>query len=267
MKNIIKFFLYILITAGLFSCTNVQQPKKTPLRIAISKMHRKHTYSNWLHRYDTTLQLYNMYPLGVDSAIGFAKTVDGILITGGADVFPGYYGKISDTARCGKFDRYRDSLEIALIHYAVDHKIPLIGVCRGEQIINVALGGSLIIDIPTDWDTLVKHASKDWKLQWHEVNIVPNTLMAAISGQTHGTVSSSHHQAIEKLGKGLRITAYAPDSIPEAIEWATRGSKGFLMATQWHPEHMDTLSPFSAPYAKLFLQESALYERNHHPQR
>ena len=91
--------------------------------------------------------------------------------------------------------------------------------------------------------------------------------MAAISGQPLGTVSSSHHQAIEKLGKELRISAYAPDSIPEAIEWSTRGSKGFLMATQWHPEHMDTLSPFSAPYAKLFIKEAGSYKRNLHPQR
>ncbi len=262
MKHLTKIAVIILLT-GLFACSNAPAPKSLTLRIGISKMHRKHTYSNWLHRYDSTVKLYNLYPLGVDSALKLAKTLDGILITGGADVFPGYYGKINDTARCGKFDRYRDSLEMALIHYAVNNKVPLIGVCRGEQIINVALGGSLIIDIPTDWDTVVKHSSKDWKIQWHGVNIVPSTQMAAISGQTHGTVTSSHHQAIENLGKGLRISAYAPDSIPEAIEWAVRGNNGFLMATQWHPEHMDTLSPFSAPYAKLFLKESKTYEQKH----
>jgi len=262
MKSILRLLTVALFIVSLASCNSVQKKsaKNEPLRIAISKMHRKHTYSNWLHRYDTTAQLFNMYSIGIDSSLKFAKTVDGILITGGADVFPGYYGKINDTARCGKFDRYRDSLEIALIHFAIDHKIPLIGVCRGEQIINVALGGSLIIDIPTDWDTIIKHSSKDWKIQWHEVNIVPGTKMAAISGVTHGKVTSSHHQAIEKLGKGLRITAYAPDSIIESIEWANRNKKGFLMATQWHPEHMDTLSPFSQPYAKLFLKEALKYK-------
>ena len=262
MKSILRLLTVTLFIITLGSCNSVQKNSnnKEPLHIAISKMHRKHTYSNWLHRYDKTVQLFNMYPIGIDSALKFAKTVDGILITGGADVFPGYYGKINDTARCGKFDRYRDSLEMALIHFAIDHKIPLIGVCRGEQIINVALGGSLIIDIPTDWDTIIKHSSKDWKIQWHEVNIVPGTKMAAISGVTHGIVTSSHHQAIEKLGKGLRISAYAPDSIPESIEWKNRGNKGFLMATQWHPEHMDTLSPFSKPYAKLFLEEATKYK-------
>jgi len=261
-ENLLRLLSIILISGLLLSCNGVSNKttKEKPLRIAISKMHSKHTYSNWLHRYDTTVQLNNMYPLGVDSAISFAKTVDGILITGGADVFPGLYGKINDTARCGTFDFYRDSLEMALIHLAIVNKIPIIGICRGEQIINVDLGGSLIIDIPTDWDTLVKHSSKDWKLQWHEVNIVPGTEMANIGNKLHGIVSSSHHQAIERLGTGLRITAYAPDSIPEAIEWKDRGNKGFLMATQWHPEHMDTLSPFSAPYAKEFLIEAQLFK-------
>lgn len=262
MKKYYKVLFVLLLAVGLFSCGNNTGSNKAPLHIAISKIHRNHTYSNWLHRYDSTVVLYNMYPLGIDSALKLAGTVDGILITGGEDVYPGYYGKEYDTSRCGRFDRYRDSLEMALINLAIDHKVPLIGVCRGEQIINVALGGSLIIDIPTDWDTIVKHASKDWKLQWHKISVVPNTTIADISGKTGGTVSSSHHQAIDRLGEGLVITAYAPDSIPEAIEWASRGKQGFLMATQWHPEHMDTLSPFSAPYAGLFLKESALYRSN-----
>lgn len=266
MKHLAKLMIFVLFI-GLFSCDKVKKSNETPLRIGISKMHSKQTYSKWLHRYDNTLSLYNMYPLGVDSALKLAKTMDGILITGGPDVFSGYYGKIDDTARCGKFDHYRDSLEMSLIHYAIDNKVPLIGICRGEQIINVALGGSLIIDIPTDWDTIVIHGTKDWKLQWHGVNIVSGTQMAAICGESAGTVTSSHHQAIEKIGDGLCITAYAPDSIPEAIEWASRGNKGFLMATQWHPERMDKESPFSAPYAKLFIKESELYERQHQQQR
>ena len=263
MKHIQRFLLIVFLTGSFFSCSNTKPENNSkPLRIAISRMHRHHTYSNWLHRYDSTVMLYDMYPLGVEQALKLAKTVDGILITGGEDVNPDFFGKIDDTARCGTINHYRDSLEMALIHYAISHKVPLIGICRGEQIINVDLGGSLIIDIPTDWDTVVKHSSKDWKLQWHEVNIVPGTQMAKISGKTHGIVSSSHHQAINKLGAGLRISAYAPDSIPEAIEWADTTGKGFLMATQWHPEHMDTLSPFSAPYAKLFLKKASNYSRN-----
>ncbi len=262
MKYFQRFLVFFLLAGVVLACNHKTTEKKEGLlRIAISKMHTKHTYSNWLHRYDSTVMLYNMYPLGVDSALKLAEKVDGILITGGEDVYPDIYGRIKDTARCGRFDRYRDSLEFALIHFAIVNKVPLIGICRGEQIINVDLGGSLTIDIPTDWDTVIKHSSKDWKLQWHEVNIVPETEMARITDKTHGVVTSSHHQAIKKLGTGLKISAYAPDSIPEAIEWYERTGKGFLMATQWHPEHMDTLSPFSAPFAKLFLIEATKYKR------
>jgi len=260
-KNSLIILVTFLFSVFLISCNSNSQKSsdKKPLRIAISKMHRKHTYSNWLHRYDSTVQLINLYPLGIDSALKMAETVDGILITGGEDVYPDYYGKIDDTARCGRFDHYRDSLELDLIHFAIVNKTPIIGICRGEQIINVDLGGTLIIDIPTDWDTAVKHASKDWKLQWHDVNIVQGTMMEYLSQVEKGKVSSSHHQAIEKLGRGLRISAYAPDSIPEAIEWEDPDGKGFLMATQWHPEHMDTLSPLSASFAKLFLEEAGIY--------
>jgi putative glutamine amidotransferase len=259
MKTNLKILVIILFAGWLTACNHAPKVTGRPLRIAISKMHKKRTYSNWLHRYDTTLLLYNMYPLGIDSAMKLANRVDGILITGGEDVYPGYYGKEGDTSRCGTFNRYRDSLEMALINYALDNKVPLIGICRGEQIINVALGGSLIIDIPTDWDTVVKHADKNWNLQWHNVSIVPGTKMASISRVKQGRVSSSHHQAIDRLGKGLVISAFAPDSIPEAIEWSSGANKGFLMATQWHPEHMDTLSPLSAPFAKIFLKEASLY--------
>ncbi len=262
-----KYYFLILLfsTTVLFSCSGqkANREKTAPLKIAISKMHRKHTYSKWLHHHDSTLVLYNMYPLGIDSALKLAAIADGILITGGEDVYPGYYGKAYDTVRCGTINHYRDSLEMALIHYAVDHKIPLIGVCRGEQIINVALGGSLIIDIPDDVGTKVKHASKDWKLQWHHVKIVPNTLLAKISGVKEGKVSSSHHQAIERPGTGLKIAAYADDSIPEAIEWNIKTGKGFLMATQWHPEHMDYDDPLSASFAKEFLKEAEKYDRQH----
>jgi putative glutamine amidotransferase len=258
----IKYPIWLILLLALFSCSSVPDKRHEgkPVTIAVSKMHPKHTYCRWLHHHDSTLLLVNMYPLGVDSALKVAAGADGILITGGEDVYPGYYGKAYDTVRCGTINHYRDSLELALIHYAVEHNIPLIGVCRGEQIINVAMGGSLIIDIPSDVGTKVKHASKDWKLQWHHVNIIPHTLMHDITGVEEGTVSSSHHQAIERLGTGLMISAYADDSIPEAVEWNIKGKKGFLMATQWHPEHMNYNDPLSAAYAETYLKEA----RNYH---
>ena len=203
-----------------------------------------------------------MYPLGIDSALSLLKTCDGVLITGGEDVFPGVFGKIEDTARCGSIDRYRDSLEFALIDAAIANKMPLIGVCRGLQIINIALDGSLIIDIPSDYDTTVTHRQNDWINCYHPVHLIPESQLFEITQTMAGDVASNHHQGIDDLGKGLFISAYAADSLPEAIEWKNRGNKSFLMAVQWHPERMDTLDLLSAPIAKEFLREASIHQEN-----
>ena len=138
--------------------------------------------------------------------------------------------------------------------------MPIVGVCRGEQIFNVSQGGSLFIDIPTDFDTVVVHRQKDWRNCYHFVEVVEGSKLKEISKTSRDTVTSNHHQGINRLGKGLFITAYSDDSLPEAIEWKSRDDKGFFMAVQWHPERMDTLHPLSAPIAKEFLKEVKLFK-------
>jgi len=242
------------------SCCTAQEQE--PLKIAISKdLPPKYitTYSAWINRHESNVEFYNLYPMGLDSAMEVLKKCDGLLLTGGRDVFPAYYDNIDDTARCGSFDTYRDSLEFAAIEEALILKMPIVGICRGEQILNVSQGGSLYIDIPTDFDTSRIHRQKDWRNCYHDVFIVNTTSMATISGVQYGKVNSNHHQGIEILGKGLKISAYSADSLPEAIEWENRGEKGFLMAVQWHPERMDTLHLLSAPIAKEFLKEAMLF--------
>lgn len=253
----IAFFLILSLLFG--ACT---EQVKTPVRIAISK--EKPTtsiqnYSGWLERYSDNIEWFNLYPLGIDSALKLMATCDGVLITGGEDVYPGFYGKLEDTARCGTFDLYRDSLEFAMINAAFKNNIPLIGVCRGLQIINVALHGTLIIDIPSDYNTTVNHQQQDWQNCFHNVILKDVTNLNVITEGMAGEVASNHHQGIAILGKKLQISAYANDSLPEAIEWAHRGEKAFLMAVQWHPERMDTLHHLSAPIAKTFLLEAEMY--------
>jgi len=236
-----------------------QSGNKPAIRIAVSKEKSAKSiqnYSGWLERYNDNIEWFYMYPLGIDSALKLMETCDGVLITGGEDVFPGIYGKIEDTARCGSIDRYRDSLEFALIDAAIEYKMPLLGICRGLQIINVALDGSLIIDIPSDYDTAVTHRQDDWQNCFHAVVPVEATHFNVITDGRQGEVASNHHQGIDVLGEGLQISAYATDSLPEAIEWDIRGEKAFMMAVQWHPERMDTLHHLSAPIAKVFLEEA-----------
>lgn len=263
MNRITKLLVLISLGFVLFfteSCCPTDQQE--PLKIAISKdLPAKYitTYSAWINRHESEVEFYNLYPMGLDSALRVMKTCDGLVLTGGRDVHPDYYDNIEDTARCGSFDFYRDSLEFALINEAINMKMPIIGICRGEQILNVSQGGSLHIDIPTDFDTTVIHRQEDWRNCYHDVFIVNSTSLADISGIQYGKVTSNHHQGIEILGKGLKISAYSADSLPEAIEWKQRGEKGFLMAVQWHPERMDTLHLLSAPIAKEFLKEAKLF--------
>jgi len=263
LLKIIFFSATIIIFNSCTSNTSESevQSKSDIIRIAISKEKSDKSttkYADWLLRHNMNIEYFNLYPMGIDSAIRVLKTCNGLLLTGGRDVFPGNYGKINDTARCGSFDRYRDSLEFALIETAVKNSMPVFGVCRGEQIFNISQGGTLYIDIPTDFDTIVKHRLPDWSRAYHPVRLVNNTILSNICENTRqGDVVTSHHQGIEKPGTNLLISAYAEDGLPEAIEWKDKSGKGFLMAVQWHPEAMDTLHPLSAPLATRFLVESA----------
>lgn len=261
MRYVFKFFVPLLLisTIVFHGCSNEPAVEKK-IRIAISKEYNAKNYSNWLNRYHNNLEWFNMYPLGIDSALQLLESCDGLLVTGGEDVFPGVYGKLSDLPRCGAIDRYRDSLEFALIASTLADNKPLIGVCRGEQILNISLGGTLHIDIPSDFDTTIIHRQKDWQNCFHPVQIKSNTLLQSLSGVQSGDVTSNHHQGIEILGKGLLISAFSDDGLPEAIEWKDPKGKGFLMAVQWHPERMDTLHPLSAPLAKKFLEEASTYQ-------
>ena len=257
--------IWIALIASIFvlftSCNQKVESRKITIAISKAKPIAFYgKYSEWLLKGNSDIELVNMYDLGVDSALKVLDMCDGLLVTGGADVYPAWYGKIADTARCGSFDFYRDSLEIGLIHKALESKIPIVGICRGEQILNVALGGSLIIDIPTDHDTLIKHRLVDWKNCYHPVELIENTLLQSICQPTNLKVNSNHHQAVDVLSPQLSVSAYAPDGIIEALEWKQPEGKSFLIAVQWHPERLDSVNAdLSLPICERFLKEAELY--------
>jgi len=258
----LKPFIYLIIAVFLFqSC----QPKEDILTIAISKAKPDKYYGNypkWVHKANSEVKIINMYELGVDSALKVLDQCDGVIITGGADVYPEWYGKIADTARCGSFDRYRDTLEIELIRKAIDLKMPLLGICRGEQIINVSLGGSLIIDIPSDHDTIIKHRLVDWENCYHEIALIEGSMLSILCQGNDKTVNSNHHQAIDDLAPALKITALAEDGIIEAVEWRDPENKNFMMAVQWHPERLDSVNAIlSLPIIREFIIQAKHYNR------
>lgn len=256
-----RLTLFSLISIILL--TGCNQPDEQKLVIAISKakpIEYYGNYSTWVKKAASDAKIINMYELGVDSSLVVLEKCHGLIIAGGADVYPEWYGQIEDTIKCGAFDRYRDTLEIQLIKKAIKNKIPLIGICRGEQILNVSLGGSLIVDIPTEYDSLIKHRQQDWRNCYHEVEFVETSYLSELIHQKTGIVNSNHHQAIDRLAEGLMITSRAKDGLAESLEWKNKNDKGFLMAVQWHPERLDTVHPeMSLPILNAFIQEAKAY--------
>ena len=254
---------FLLLAVFLFSGC-VQHAKQQPiaLKVAISKLKPDkygHTYRQWLRRYDSNIQWVNLYPLSVDSALKVLKTCDGLLCTGGGDLAPSLYGKGDEASRCGPPDLHRDSLELSAIDEALRMKMPVFGICRGLQVMNVALGGSLYTDLPTDIGTKVTHRTPDGKPAMHEVYVNKASELFVISHADSGLIYSHHHQGIDRLGKGLRVGARSADRLPEEIEWADTTGKGFYMGVQWHPEHLDTLAPLSKSLAEKFLGEMQMF--------
>ncbi len=260
MKTTFKSIFFSLLTLIIISCSG---PTEKPLTIALSKGYPVDSYQNyyhWIASGDSTAQVIEMYNRDLKKALANLENCDALIVTGGVDVYPGEYGKEIDTARCGQFDFKRDTLEFALIKKALDLGIPIFGICRGEQILNVAMGGSLIIDIPTDHDTIVKHRIKEWRKCYHDVIVEPGTKLAWASGTFTGIVNSNHHQAIDELADVFKVSARATDGIIEAIEWKNPEDKSFLMAVQWHPERMNKDNPLSWNLLELLLYEAKRYK-------
>jgi putative glutamine amidotransferase len=258
MKNAgsyaIIFFMMIC------ACSNSEIKKtdmiKPPLKIAFSRCAGTPNYGlyvKWIHHFDSTVKCINLFGCTTDSALNILKECDGLILSGGPDVDPGRYGQASDTGRC-KMNEKRDTLEFALIKKAAEMDMPMLGICRGQQILNVAYGGSLIVDISEDHGKKIIHKCKgDTCL--HEISVDTTSVLYYITKQKKGTVNSFHHQAVNKLASVFRITAYADDSIPEAMEWKDPLGKPFMLCVQWHPERLDLKNPFSFALAKAFLKK------------
>jgi len=155
--------------------------------------------------------------------------LDGILMTGGCDVDPARYGQPA-VATTQAPDTMRDSFETGLLDLCIERSMPTVGVCRGMQMMNVHLGGSLKQHVP-------EHAALDHPptTEWHTVHTEPGSIAAHLFGSTKA-VNSLHHQAVDQLGTGLQATAIADDGAAEAIEHADLP----FVAVQWHPEMMPT---------------------------
>ena len=161
--------------------------------------------------------------------------LDGLVLTGGGDVDPSRYGAARIPA-CGPADDIRDESEFYLCREAIRRRIPLLGICRGLQVMNTALGGTLYQDIGEEYGSEIEHKRMDLRAEAvHEVFVSEGTLLRDILRRKSLGVNSRHHQAIRRLADGLIISARAGDGIPECVELP---GGVFTLAVQWHPESL-----------------------------
>ena len=259
MKFKITFLLaiFLILSAG---CS-----VEPDTRIAISRGSNSpgyEKYEEWINSIDPEIECIDMYELDKDQAVRMLETCSGLILSGGPDVHPSNFGEGHDTSRCS-IDEWRDTLEFALIKKAKEMKMPVLGICRGMQILNVAYGGSLIIDIPEDTDSEITHQykNKDEDAE-HLINVLEGTYLHHLTGVKAGKVNSNHHQAVKELAGAFKATAFTKDSIIEAMEFKNHKERPFLIGVQWHPERLEITHDLSRPIADEFLYEVDEYKKH-----
>ncbi|MEO6023790.1 MAG: type 1 glutamine amidotransferase [Burkholderiales bacterium] len=168
----------------------------------------------------------------------YARELDGLVLQGGSDLSPASYGETAMKPEWSG-DKIRDEYEIELTQSFMAKKKPVLGICRGVQLINVAMGGSLFQDIKTQRPEAQSHRDAVlYDQTFHEVEFVPNSGLAKLyPGITSGKINTVHHQAPKDIGTGLIVEAWStPDRIPEALRWS---GDSYVFGVQWHPEFQD----------------------------
>ena len=177
---------------------------------------------------------------------GLLQDLDGLVLSGGGDVDPALFGEAPHPAYSPS-EEGRDDAEIALVRAALETRTPVLAICRGVQVLNVAAGGTLVQDIPTQVrHSLAHRIDKPKDFPAHEVTISPDSTLAALLGtdasRPRVVVNSRHHQSVNKVAPGFHVTAKATDGVIEALESDDRDT--FCVGVQWHPENFSSDSPF-----------------------
>jgi|SRR5579872_5389013 len=201
-----------------------------------------------------------LVPHDTDTLQQIFDRLDGVFITGGVDVDPSHYGE-SKSPLCGDTDPDRDAVEIGLLRHALKQNLPILAVCRGIQILNVACGGTLYQDVTSQVPSAMKHdyfptrEKPCRKFLAHDIVVKPNSRLGRILGNDVVQVNSMHHQAIKDLAPNLTPTAHAADGIIEAVEST---DERYLIAVQWHPEELTESHPGMARLFSSFAEAAVM---------
>ena len=194
----------------------------------------KYSFSHVMEKYGA-LPMFFPYLEDDDAIIELANLCSGFVFTGGGDVDPKYYGEEASPL-CGTTNPFRDTLEFKVFKLAYRDRKPIMGICRGSQVINVALGGTLYQDIPSEFNTDILHRQTEpSNLPSHSIMIKKGTPLYDMIGEEEMQVNSTHHQCVKKLGDGLEIMAMSKDGITEATYLV---GNSYIRAYQWHPERL-----------------------------
>ena len=192
-------------------------------------------------------------PFYADLAYDVGALLDGIILSGGSDLDPRLFGDADVHPATYDIIPARDAAELALARMAIERDLPVLGICRGIQTLNVALGGSLYQDVPTQFPESLAHRQQERAipadLPGHTVTVAPGSLLERTYGSSSIAVNSFHHQAVKDIAPGLTATGWSEDGLIEAIESL---SSTYVLGVQWHPELMyKRTSLHQTPFAAL----------------
>ncbi len=196
--------------------------------------HKFRKYFDWLARGGSDIKCLTLsYRLDNLTAL---DACDAVVLSGGHDVDPTLYGGPTDDPRIIDIDRRRDDFERNVVDRVIREKLPLLGICRGLQLVNVHLGGTLIPDLESAGFS--NHRSDKDAERRHDIVLEPASDLCSIVGGISGNTNTSHHQAALGLGSGLKAVARSADGIIEALELIAPAEEQFFLLVQWHPERM-----------------------------
>ena len=192
-----------------------------------------------------------------DNNLHKINNCDALVLSGGVDIYPGFYHHNTGYDNAPKtFNKERDTFEIAAFQSALQNNKPILGICRGLQLVNCIFGGTLQQDLGNDLNKIHKAEEQD---KAHGITVQTGTLLHGILNAERGVVNSAHHQAVNVPGNGLKINCTADDGTIEGLEWADAANKPFLLCIQWHPERMFQFglddSPLSKSIRNKFIEE------------
>ncbi|MAB94769.1 MAG: hypothetical protein CMC98_01540 [Flavobacteriales bacterium] len=215
-------------------------------------------YINWIESRDIIIiDAYNIS--NIDSILNLA---DGIILTGGEDIYPLMYNDTNNIKLCGEFDFRRDTLEKKLFDYAFNNKLPLIGVCRGMQMMNVASGGTLFGDLPTEIGDSIMHRNNGEVM--HNIMVTNNnidniSMIFPVNGKVlpkkhFFKVNSWHHQGLKEIAENIIVIAESYDGLPEAVV-IKKKVHPFMIGVQFHPERLGKYNPIHVNMRNKFYQQ------------